>query len=237
MGGCPKVVEDCMGFLQLYSDGSVYRSNDLPINIPLVPNDVVLFKDFPYDLQNNLLLRVYKPLVAAESRKLPVVYYIHGGGFCFGSREWPTFHNCCTRLASGLGAVVVSPDHRLVPEHRLPAAIEDVYGTLMWLRDVAVAEDGCRDAVEWMDGAVDFHRVFLLGDSSGGNIAHHLAVRMGIKSSELDPVRVCGYVLLGPFFGGVARTKSEEGPSEAMLNLDILDRYGNKSIVHLFSFF
>jgi len=32
---------------------------------------------------------------------------------------------------------------------------------------------------------------------------------------------------MAPFFGGVARTKSEEGPSEHLLNLEILDRYVN----------
>lgn len=83
-----------------------------------------------------------------------------------------------------------------------------------------------RDA--WLrDDAVDFDRVFVLGDSSGGNLAHHLAVMVGTGSIELGPVRVRGYVLLAPFFGGVARTKSEEGPSEALLNLDILDRLVN----------
>ncbi|KAI4369147.1 hypothetical protein MLD38_017630 [Melastoma candidum] len=229
MGQAPHVVEDCMGFLQLYSDGSVYRSSDLPIHIPLVPNDLVLYKDFTYDVENNLLLRVYKPLTVTGN--LPVVYYIHGGGFCFGSREWPACQNCCTRLASGLGAVVVSPDYRLAPEHRLPDAIDDVYESLVWMRDLAGAEDRCRDAAEWLDGCgVDFGSVFVLGDSSGGNIAHHLAVRMGNKLREVGPVRIRGYVLLGPFFGGVVRTKSEEGPPEAMLNLDILDSFWRLSL-------
>ena len=56
-------------------------------------------------------------------------------------------------------------------------------------------------------------------------MAHHLAVQLGAGSPELEPVRVRGYVLMAPFFGGSVRTRSEEGPSEAMLNLAILDRY------------
>lgn len=87
----------------------------------------------------------------------------------------------------------------------------------------------------WLDGGdVDFERVFVLGDSSGGNITHHLAVQFGAGSPELRPVRVRGYVLMAPFFGGVARTKSEEGPSEAVLNLEILDRYSYNRTIKLF---
>lgn len=90
-----------------------------------------------------------------------------------------------------------------------------------WLQRQALSESG--DA--WLSGgAVDFGRVFVAGDSSGGNIAHHLAVRFGIGSTEVEPVRVRGYVLLAPFFGGEVRTKSEEGPSEEFLSLEILDR-------------
>lgn len=81
-----------------------------------------------------------------------------------------------------------------------------------------ICEDG------WLDGAVDFDRVFVLGDSSGGNIAHYMAVRLASGPPELDPVRVRGFILLGPFFGGIARTKSEEGQAEHMINLEILDR-------------
>ncbi|KAL4370562.1 hypothetical protein S245_019456 [Arachis hypogaea] len=69
-----------------------------------------------------------------------------------------------------------------------------------------------------------------MGDSSGGNIAHHLAVRFGPGSREIKPVRIRGYVLLAPFFGGVVRTKSEEGPSERMLTLDLLDRFWRLSL-------
>jgi acetyl esterase/lipase len=71
----------------------------------------------------------------------------------------------------------------------------------------------------------DFSRVFISGDSAGGNIAHHLAVQLGLGSTELKPIRVRGYVLLAPFFGGTVRTKYEaEGPNDAFLNLELIDR-------------
>lgn len=81
------------------------------------------------------------------------------------------------------------------------------------------------DCDAWLGGGlVDFDRVYVVGDSSGGNMAHHVAVRLGSGSVKAAPVRVRGYVLLAPFFGGEERTKSEEGPPETFLNLEILDR-------------
>ncbi|KAK4759603.1 hypothetical protein SAY87_022734 [Trapa incisa] len=235
MGSLPHLVEDCMGVLQLYSDGTIFRSKNVDFSwIPVVDDSTVLFKDCLFDKKHSLYLRLYKPATAAaEPSKIPVVYYLHGGGFCVGSRAWPNSHICCTRLASGLGALVVAPDYRLAPEHRLPAAMDDAHEAVKWLRDQASSCEGdgcCCDG--WLTNGVDFDRVFIVGDSSGGNMAHQLAVRLSNEAAanELRPVRVRGYILLAPFFGGVARTKSEEGPSEALLNLEILDRFWRLSM-------
>lgn len=72
----------------------------------------------------------------------------------------------------------------------------------------------------------DFENVFVSGDSAGGNIAHNLAVRFGPGSAELGPVRVRGYLLLAPFFAGTVLSKSEaEGPKDAFLNWELIDRF------------
>ncbi|KAK7284743.1 hypothetical protein RJT34_19496 [Clitoria ternatea] len=224
MGSLPHVVEDCMGFLQLYSDGTVFRSNDIQFKVSAIEDNSITFKDCLFNKRFNLSLRLYKPPRATNP--LPVLLFLHGGGFCFGSRTWPHIHNCCTRLASGLQALVVSPDYRLAPEHRLPAAVDDAVEAVRWLQRQGLSEGGDH----WLNGDVDFDRVYVVGDSSGGNIAHHLAVRFGSGSIEMDPVRIRGYVLFAPFFGGEVRTKSEEGPPEHMLNLDLLDRFWRLSM-------
>lgn len=223
MGSFPHIVEDCMGVIQLFSDGTIHRSKNIDFLSPIIFDSSVQFKDCLFDSTHNLHLRLYRPTSIPPSKsKLPVLLFIHGGGFCVGSRVWPNCHNCCLRLASGLNALVVAPDYRLAPEHRLPAAMDDGVSVLKWLQSDVSSENG--DA--WVrTEEVDFDRVFVMGDSSGGNIAHHLAVRLGLGSPGLAPVRVRGYILLAPFFGGNVRTESEEGPSEQFLNLDILDRY------------
>ena len=116
----------------------------------------------------------------------------------------------------------MAPDYRLAPEHRLPGAMEDAVEAVRWVQRQGLSKEDGGDA--WLNGCVDFDRMFIAGDSSGGNIAHHLAVRFGSGMGEMDPVRVRGYILLAPFFGGEVRTESEEGPREETLSLDILDR-------------
>lgn len=231
MGSLPHVVEDCLGILQVYSDGSISRLSDDQIdfhNFPVKDDGSVVWKDILYDDgdgKEKQYLRLYKPTkCSANKQKLPIIYFFHGGGFCLGSRTWPNCHNCCLRLSSVLQALVIAPDYRLAPEYRLPAAMDDAFASMKWLQNQALSNSTTYDDASWINH--DYDRVYVIGDSSGGNMAHHLALRLGVGSPQLAPVRVRGYVLMAPFFGGSPRTKSEaEGPDEPFLNMQILDRY------------
>ncbi|BAF20863.1 carboxylesterase 15 [Oryza sativa Japonica Group] len=207
----PHVVEDCLGIVQLLSDGTVTRSGDyssislmrdVPIDLP------VQWKDVVYDAGRGLRLRMYAPANhGGEEGKLPVLVYFHGGGFCIASFELPNFHAGALRLAGELPAVVLSADYRLAPEHRLPAAYEDAVAVLSWLRGQAAAA-----ADPWLAASADFERVFVCGDSCGGNIAHHLTVGCGSGDIALDAARLAGCVMLWPYFGGEERMPSEAPP-------------------------
>ncbi|KAH7541844.1 carboxylesterase 15 isoform X1 [Ziziphus jujuba] len=222
----PYEVDECRGVLRIYSDGSIRRSSKPSFDVPVHDDGSVAWKDVVFDAARDLHLRLYKP-VSSPSSKLPVFFYIHGGGFCIGSRTWPNCQNYCFRLALDLQAVIVAPDYRLAPENRLPAAIDDGFTAVKWLHKQAVSQE----PDTWLTDVADFGNVFVSGDSAGGNIAHHLAVRLRAGSPELDPVRVRGYVLLAPFFGGTVRTKAEaEGPKDAFLNWELIDRFWRLSI-------
>ncbi|XP_047067607.1 probable carboxylesterase 15 [Lolium rigidum] len=218
----PYVVEDCRGVLQLLSDGTVVRSGALPFPVGNGADHEdgrVEWKDAVYDAGRCLGLRMYKPTRngGEEGKKLPVLVYFHGGGFCIGSFAWPNFHAGCLRLAAEIPAVVLSFDYRLAPEHRLPAAHEDAAAALLWLRDQLASDP-------WVAGVVDPHRVFVSGESAGGNIAHHLALRFG--TAGLDPVRIAGYILLMPAFLSEQPTQSElDTPATAFLTREASDRY------------
>ncbi|KAF0907937.1 hypothetical protein E2562_022323 [Oryza meyeriana var. granulata] len=227
------VVDECRGVLFVYSDGAVERKAGPGFATPVRDDGSVEWKDATFDAARGLGVRLYRPRERGgdgegRRRRLPVFFYYHGGGFCIGSRTWPNCQNYCLRLAAELGAVVVAPDYRLAPEHRLPAAFEDAEAALLWL-----ARQAGPGGDPWVSEAADFGRVFVSGDSAGGTIAHHLAVRFGSAAgrAELAPARVVGYVQLMPFFGGVERTPSEAGcPNDAFLNRPLNDRYWRLSL-------
>ncbi|XP_010908310.1 strigolactones hydrolase CXE15 [Elaeis guineensis] len=224
-------VDECRGVLRVFSDGSIVRSPNPSFPVPVQDDGSVDWKDAQFDAAHDLQLRLYKPRyrLPSDGPKFPVFYYFHGGGFCIGSRTWPNCQNYCLRLAAELRAVVVAPDYRLAPEHRLPAAIDDGAASVEWLHRQAVSPD----PDPWLAEAADIGRVFISGDSAGGNIAHHLAVRFGSATgrAKLEPVRIRGFVHLMPFFGGTRRTKSEaECPKDAFLNLELNDRYWRLSL-------
>ncbi|XP_076940963.1 strigolactones hydrolase CXE15-like [Bidens hawaiensis] len=222
----PYEVDDCRGVLKVYSDGSIWRSTKPSFEVSVLDDGSVLWKDVVFDKSNNLSLRLYKPALA-KGKRLPIFYYIHGGGFCIGSRTWPNCQNYCFKLALALQAVVVAPDYRLAPENRLTLAVEDGFNSVKWLQAQALANEGD----PWLVDSVDFSRVFVSGDSAGGNIAHNVAVRLRAGSKSLEPVRVRGYVLLAPFFGGTRLTESEEyGSKDAFLNWELIDRFWRLSI-------
>jgi acetyl esterase/lipase len=222
------VVEDCLGVVQLLSDGTVTRPTQSFLSDPpahAVRRDLPIeWKDVVYDEAYGLRLRMYRPTETTHrggNKKHPVVVYFHGGGFCIGSFEHPSFHEVGLRIAHDLPAVVLSADYRLAPEHRLPAAHHDAETVLSWLSGHAVSGTD-----PWLSESALFERVFVFGDSSGGNIAHHLAVRHGSgRGLDIDPVRIAGYVLLCPYFGREERTASEaSSPRDVPMSLALFDQ-------------
>ncbi|KAF0918245.1 hypothetical protein E2562_023328 [Oryza meyeriana var. granulata] len=210
----PHVVEVFFGVILLLCDGSVVR--ELNHDVPDVQ-----WKDVVYDATHGLRVRMYKP-AAGEGGKLPVLVYFHGGGYCVGALEQPTFHTFCLRAANELPAVVLSVQYRLAPEHRLPTAIDDGAAFFSWLRGQAVLGAG---ADPWLAESGDFARTFISGVSAGANLAHHIAVHVGTGQLVVDQVRVAGYVLIDVFFAGVERTAAEANLlANISLNVEMADQ-------------
>ena len=65
----------------------------------------------------DLAIRVYRPHTSSDA--IPLVVFAHGGGFVFCDLD--SHDEFCRSMAEGVGAVVVSVDYRLAPEHPAPA--------------------------------------------------------------------------------------------------------------------
>jgi acetyl esterase/lipase len=112
--------------------------------------------------ETELSARIYRPL-GLLSRLNPMMLYFHGGGFVTGDLS---MHDASARaLARRTGAIVVSADYRLAPEHKFPAAHEDAYAAWRWL---------VRSARE-LGG--DPRRMAIAGEDAGGNLAFNVSIR------------------------------------------------------------
>ncbi|MEX0171391.1 alpha/beta hydrolase [Streptomyces sp. LMG1-1-1.1] len=129
------------------------------------PNDRVEYEDLtvpgPADAPD-VAVRVYRPAGTKGAGLLPGILYIHGGGMVTGSVE--TDHRQVLPLVEAVGAVVVSVDYRLAPEHPHPAPVEDCYAALLWMSGQAAAL------------GVDAGRMALYGGSAGGGLAAAVAL-------------------------------------------------------------
>lgn len=99
---------------------------------------------------------------ASTEPDLPVLLYLHGGGFVIGGIE--TCESMCTVLAQHSGGAVVALDYRLAPENRFPAGLDDSFAALQWL-----AEHG-------HGKGLDRRRIAVGGDSAGGTLAASTAL-------------------------------------------------------------
>lgn len=100
-------------------------------------------------------VRIIRP--AGNYAKLPVIFYIHGAGWVFGSAH--THDKLVRELAVRTNSVIVFPEYTRSPEAKYPTAIEQNYAVLQQLPELAVSEN------------FDVERLTVAGDSVGGNMA------------------------------------------------------------------
>ncbi|NKB59135.1 MAG: alpha/beta hydrolase fold domain-containing protein [Alphaproteobacteria bacterium] len=102
-------------------------------------------------------VRIYTPEAESGPSGLPVLVFLHGGGWIFGDID--THDAMCRVLAHEAACLIVSVDYRLAPEHKFPAGLEDCLTVLDWVAANATGIEG------------DASRIAIGGDSAGGNLA------------------------------------------------------------------
>lgn len=127
----------------------------------------------------------------SEARNQRVIVYYHGGGFVlYGIYS----HDCvCRRLAALTNSIVVSVDYRLAPEHTFPAAHEDAFTALLWVKN----------HIEPFGGNPE--NIVVAGDSAGGNLAACMALRC-----KKENIPLSAQVLVYPWIDGKLNNPSIE---------------------------
>lgn len=116
------------------------------------------------------------PRARSAPADAPVVLYLHGGGYVFGSPR--THRNIVSRISHVTGLPAFSADYRLPPTWALPAPIEDALAVYR-----ALLEDH------------DASRIVVAGDSAGGNLTHELALHL----AEAGLPQPAALILLSPW--------------------------------------
>lgn len=135
-------------------------------------------------------LDVYAPTARPKSEassevaaRLPVIIYIHGGGFCLGDKVSAVAG--MPEVFTRKGFVFVSIDYRLSPAAHFPAHVQDVASAIAWVRSSIAKYGG------------DPQRIFLLGHSAGAQLAALVTTdERYLRRHGLDLNAVSGVVLL-----------------------------------------
>lgn len=167
-------VKDASSFgapaMQMYNRASV--ASELSMQLATV---FTTASDIKIDNEDCLFLNLWTP--ANDDKKRPVMVWLHGGGFAYGSGAWPVYDGA--NLASKGDVVVVTVNHRLNVfgylnladiggakyVHSGNAGMLDLVLALQWVRDNAAAFGGDPD------------NVTIMGESGGGvKVSHLLAM-------------------------------------------------------------
>lgn len=127
---------------------------------------------------NDIPIKIYLPLERKET--MPVLYYMHGGGF-FGG-HMGVIDQLIRMIVEKYSIVAVSIEYRLAPENPYPKGHEDCYEGLKWVYQ-HISKYGGQP-----------NNIFVAGDSAGGNLAQYCSTRDLEDQSHM----VKGQILLYP---------------------------------------
>jgi acetyl esterase len=143
----------------------------------------------------SIAIRLYRP---DGNTLLPVVIYLHGGGFISGTLD--DADTTAAYIAAHCPALVVSVAYSLAPAHPFPAAPEDAYAAALWIT---------RHAASY---GADPDRLAVAGDDAGGNLATSLT----FIARDRNELHIACQALIGPMLdpsmtrlGNAASLKSD----------------------------
>lgn len=145
---------------------------------------------------DNVDIRVVRP--KGNTEKLPVIIYVHGGGWILGGKE--SFDMLIRKLAVCTNSVVIFPAYALSPEVHYPVAVNQIYGVLEYVFENPEQFN------------IDENKIAIAGDSAGANMAAVTA----LKSKNENGPKILFECLFYPVTNADMDTKSydlfKDGP-------------------------
>lgn len=217
-----EITLDFSPYLRAYRDGRIHRFDQPPI-VPASEDPLtgIRSKDVVVSPDNSVSVRLFLPGAVEKDETLPVLIYIHGGAYMIESAFSSQYHSYVSSVVAEAKVLALSVEYRLAPEHPIPACFEDAWAALKWVESHAKGRQGPET---WINNHADFSRIYVGGDSAGGNITHNTVSRASIEGLD-DGVKIVGMILAHPFFGSGQTEKlwdaicsDNKGPEDPRLN-------------------
>jgi len=156
---------------------------------PMFPKEawigVSVQRDIAYGSDVLQKLDVFTP-DGAGAKKLPVLLFVHGGGFTRGDKRGVFYPDNITLWAAKNGMVGVNIDYRLAPKNPWPAGVKDLAAAIAWSKANIARYGG------------DPNRIVLFGHSAGANHVADYAAHPEVRGNEASSVK--GVILLSPAY-------------------------------------
>ncbi|MGB3641076.1 MAG: alpha/beta hydrolase [Rivularia sp. (in: cyanobacteria)] len=172
--------------LHKMSEEELKLVNETPI--PLITQRILAGKKFQLPKidqkiitgrHGEIPIQLYYPSL---NPNLPVILFIHGGGWIYGN--FPTYDFMCRRIASQSNSLVIAINYRLAPQYKYPTALEDCYDALTWIGENAINLNA------------NPQQLIVMGDSAGGNLAASLCLMLRDRKQDLIYKQILIYPVL-----------------------------------------
>jgi triacylglycerol lipase len=130
-------------------------------------------------------LDVYAP-EGASGKKLPVLLFVHGGGFTRGTAHGDFYPQNIPEWAAKNGMVGISIDYRLAPKDPWPAGAKDLASAIAWTKANIAKYGG------------DPNKIVIFGHSAGANHVADYAAHPEVRGAEASSVK--GVVMISPAY-------------------------------------
>lgn len=175
-------------------DAAAFRLGDEQ-PMPAFKADIAEVRDVTLDTAAGpVRARLYHP---APGETLPLLFFMHGGGWVFGTIE--THDPLCRALASAAEIAVLSVEYPLSPEHRYPVALDTMRAALTAVADRA-------DAL-----GIDPSRIAVGGDSAGGNLSAALCLSARDEGGPAIAHQLLLYPVIDNDFSRASYTENAAG--------------------------